>query len=168
MKKSINNLKAIVTDGMRLISKNSSPMVIRRYPNNIIKIYNRSVSWKTLQDILINGEYELEVREAQPDLFKTKQKTWGGYRFPGPGKQIGRPPAKDKKVPVTLSIRQSVKQKLLDILEIEDMNKNEFFENLISNIFDDVAKIDDKPECLGLTTCGGPNACKGCPADSCN
>ena len=24
----------------------------------------------------------------------------------------------------------------------------------------------DEMECLGLTTCGGPDACKGCPADS--
>jgi len=135
MKKSIENLKIIVNDGTRLISKNSDPITIRRYPNNIIKIHNRSVSWKTLQDILINGEYELELKEFQPDLFAISEKKWGGYRFPGPGKKLGRPLAKDKKVALTISIKQSVKQRLLDILALNEINKNDFFETIINSDF---------------------------------
>lgn len=142
MKKSIEELKAVVKDGMRLISSKTDSVVIRRFPNNIIKIHNRSVSWKALQDILINGEYELEVNESQLDLFKIKEKKWGGYRFPGPGKTLGRPRVKDKKVPLTLSIRQSVKNKLLTILEHDDLDKNDFFEQIIINQFDQIQAME--------------------------
>ena len=129
MKKSIEHLKAIVKDGTRLVSKTRDPVTVKRYPNNIIKIHNRSVSWKTLLDILINGDYELET---YPDFLKTASNTRGGHRFPGPGKRLGRSFVSDKKVPLTISIRQSVKQKLFELLETKGIDKNELFEDFIN------------------------------------
>lgn len=138
MKKSIENLKAIITDRMTLKRGSAEPIIIRRYPNNIIKIHNKSVSWKVLQDLLINGEYDLQIKESQVNLFDRDEKKWGGYRIARPGKKLGRKPVKDKKVPVTLSIRQSIKQKMLEILESQGIDKNQFFENCLNQAYDTI------------------------------
>ena len=145
MKKSIESLKAIVTDGMKLIRQSGDPVVIRRFPNNIIKIHNKSVSWETLLDLLVNGEYELDIKDSNSDLSKLNHKKWGGYRFPGPGKKLGRNKVKDKKVPVTISIRQSIKEKLLDILEVKEIDKNEFFETIINIAFEQLENNKNIP-----------------------
>lgn len=136
MKRSIKDLKKIVTDRTRLISSTGRPIIIRRFPNNIIKIHNKSVSWKSLLDLLANGDYQLDIDQAQP----VTTKNWGGFRFPGPGRTLGRNKVRDKKKPLTLSVKESVLKKMSDILEAKNISKNDFFEAVINHTHDTLNK----------------------------
>ena len=138
MNKTIDHLKAVVTDGMRLLSDSSPPIVIRRFPNNVIKVHNRIISWQSLQDLLINGEYALELNDTESNVLEFNKSSWGGYRVPGPGKKLGRKTVRDKKVPLTLSVRESVKEKMNELLEIRGIDKNEFFKHLINTAHDEL------------------------------
>lgn len=77
--KTISELKLLIKDGMKLRS-DSGEITIRRFPNNIIMMHGKSISWIDFQDLLINGTYRLVVNEDQQDI-NFKQSGRGGRRF---------------------------------------------------------------------------------------
>jgi hypothetical protein len=133
--KSINDLKAIVVDGSKLWSKSGQEIVIQRFPNNIIKIHNKPISWKNFHELLICGEYELIIKETNLDLFSDKEKKEkrGGARVPGPGKTLGRNKIKpgEKKRPRSIALTDDSELKLRWISKYYGVSKSEFITNLI-------------------------------------
>ncbi|MCG8553356.1 MAG: hypothetical protein MI799_23370 [Desulfobacterales bacterium] len=105
--KTISELKKIVKDGMFLQSENDT-VKIRRFPNNIIQIYGKSVSWVDFQDLLINGNYKLLIKEEQKEL-DFKQTGRGGRRLGSGRKKID--PAK-KKVVKSVSLSPEIFKRL--------------------------------------------------------
>lgn len=93
--KSIQDLKNIVQDGTIIKACNGSyEHKIRRYPNNIIMLQGKSISWSMLYDLLANGSCELDIKEDQKELFKMSGQ--GGQRIGSGRKKID--PAKKKVV----------------------------------------------------------------------
>lgn len=76
-KKFIEELKEIVNDGT-ILKSDSFEKKIRRFPNNIIMIGGRSISWADLHDLLTNGDVWLDIKGDQKELFK--QSGRGGRR----------------------------------------------------------------------------------------
>jgi hypothetical protein len=92
--KSIDELKDIIVDGMKLKS-GEREIEIRRLPNNVIKINNKLISWIDFQDLLLNGTYELIINENELDLFASEpirdlKKKRGGRREGSGRKKIDK------------------------------------------------------------------------------
>lgn len=117
MDKSIKELKNIIQDGMTLLAGDGTgEKIIKRLPNNVLRIDNKLVSWQQLHDWLTNGEYMLLINEDEPELVfpnkksknldfsNKKNKNWGGVRTAGKGKKIGRPQKTEKKRTVSFSL----------------------------------------------------------------
>ena len=131
MVKSVEELKAIVTDKM-VMKAGSNIVTIRRYPNNIIKIHNRSVKWTVLQDLLANSNYQLDIQEEQPEMFTRIKR--GGQRVAGPGKTLGRnpiDPGKKKKI-VSLSLSPDVIDALNTLAQEKGCSRSQYVEMLIN------------------------------------
>lgn len=92
MVKSIDELKILVVDGMKLKAGNKE-IEIRRFPNNVIKVHNKLISWADFRDLLINSDYELIVNEQDVDLLTgahqepAKKNQGRGGRRPGSGRK---------------------------------------------------------------------------------
>lgn len=132
MVKSIDELKSIIVDGM-ILKAGKREIEIRRFPNNIIKIHNRSIKWTALQDLLANSDYKLMVNEKELDLFEKKSNR-GGRRLPGPGKTLGRnkiDPDKKKKI-VSLSLSPDTISDLDKLAQEKGCSRSQYIEMLIN------------------------------------
>ena len=130
MVKTIKELKILITDGMVLKSKRGHELIIKRYPNNIIMIQGRSISWKDLQELLANSEYELVIPDSLKEQFFPKRKSnTGGARL-----GAGRKKVADKKKIKSFSLspkaieilKQNIKQN-----HNGKISQSEYIENLI-------------------------------------
>lgn len=135
MVKSIEELKLLIVDRMVLKSKNGNKIEIRRFPNNIIKIFNKSVTWIYLQDLIANSEYSLIVNENQEELNLEKQYNWGGRRLAGPGKTLGRPKKGDKKKLVGIYMDEATRYKFNIICHQLKKKKSDLISELIREYF---------------------------------
>jgi len=129
--KSIEELKAIVKDGMILKSKTET-ITIQRQANNTIKLHNKLVKWSHLQDLLSNSDWTLVVNETQDEIqFDQKQEGWGGKR-----EGAGAPKKKEKKKPTSFGLLPSVIQKLELLIDYHGVNKSEYLAQVITQDFD--------------------------------
>ena len=69
------------------LQSDNDTVKIRRFPNNVIQLHGKSVSWVDFQDLLINGNYKLLIEEEQKEL-DFKQKGRGGRRLGSGRKKI--------------------------------------------------------------------------------
>lgn len=135
MFKSIEDLKLLIVDGMILKSKNGDTIEIKRFPNNIIKLYNKIISWVDFQEFLINGDYELIINEKQESLDFGKKSKWGGHRLAGIGKTLGRPKKGEKKKLVGIYLDSSTRQMLDSICAESNYTKSYLISGLIKNYY---------------------------------
>ena len=134
MNKSIEDLKNIISDKSQILSKNGKESIeIRRFPNNIIKIYNKPISWISLQELLMNGDFTLLITEDQQEL-KLDEKRHGGLRL-GSGRKSKKNSEKKKVVSFTLSLdaRSTLDEsiKFINLGKKKKISKSQFIENLI-------------------------------------
>ena len=102
----IDELKNLIKDRITLQGITETFEIVR-FPNNVIRIDGRLVSWKHLENLLSGGEYKLILPEQ-------KKSNWGGLRSAGPGKKIGRNPAHPdmKKKPRSFAMSENDIQQL--------------------------------------------------------
>ena len=133
---SIDNLKKMIQDKMVLMSV-ADRIEIRRGANNILRIHGQLRTWKDLQDLVANGEYDLMTKDGKK-VVDSKDRGWGGARVAGPGKKVGQPkkdPAK-KKRPVTFSMSNEAKGRLDQLCERLGKKRSEVLDLLISEKLD--------------------------------
>lgn len=137
-KKDVPYLKEMIVDGMQLLTSNPEDhIIIRRYPNNIIKIHNKSISWVALHELLVQGDYTLMLDEKQADLFEDAvfeyEKKHGGVRIAGPGKTLGRNKIKpeEKKKIKSFGLSQDVITYMDFYCKESKISKSSFIESLI-------------------------------------
>lgn len=131
---SIDELKKMIQD-KTVLRGMSEEIIINRSANNIIRIHGRLVTWTDLQDILVNGEYDV-IRDGI-NIMDKKNPDWGGARLPGPGKKLG-PPKKDpakKKKPVTFSLSPATRDKLDEICKRTGRKRSDLIEEWIKEKF---------------------------------
>lgn len=128
MNKFISDLKNLITDKTQIYARDEKTVIeIRRFPNNIIKINNKSISWIALQNLLINGDFTLLINEKQEEL-KFGEKKHGGLRS-GAGRKTKTSGEKKKVKSFTLS--NAAIDHLEKLCERYDKNKSEVIELLI-------------------------------------
>lgn len=153
MKKSIEELKEIVTDGMLLKGAIKYPfidpstldeMIIRRYPNNIIRIDGRVISWVDLAEILITSDYELQTPGEKENLFK-KNTVRGGLRVAGPGKKLGRNPVDTakKKIVKSFSLEPAIIENLNNLANYQGVSMSRIVSMLINDKFIEKCRNSD-------------------------
>jgi len=129
---SISYLKTIITDGIKLKSKGDRYQIIKRFPNNVIRLNNQLISWAFLREILIQGDFVLSINEIDLDLFKKKH---GGPRVAGPGKTMGRPKKKIKKVVKSFTFSKKASERLDILASHHRISKSALMETLLNSEF---------------------------------
>lgn len=156
MVKSVKKLKAMISNDTELRTKSGSVTKIKRYPNNIIKLYGRSITWKTLYELIYTGDYQVLFQGKPNPLFDMDfvKSNHGGVRVPGPGKTLGRNkinPTNKRKIKSF-----SLSPDSIQIIETESvrsgMSQSEYIDYLILFLggnMNDKAKTNECPYCWG-------------------
>jgi len=121
--RSIENLKKYVKDQSYLKSDTGKKIMIQRCGNNIIKIHNRPVSWKHLQELVCNGSWELYTPDGTL-IFKNTNK--GGVR-----PNAGAKKKADTKKPVSFGLTKEIRTELETLCKKLKLNRSELIADLI-------------------------------------
>jgi hypothetical protein len=136
--KSVAKLKKIIKDEMEIVNfKDGSSLFIRRYPNNIIQINGKSISWINLKTLIKNGPYGIWYQGDVVDLFDVVNLDRGGKRA-GAGRKKINPELKAKVI--SISLDPEVLNKL-DHLCVKSMTKrSSFLATIITQKYNEIYK----------------------------
>lgn len=124
-------LKQVVTDGMFLKGlgpNKDNDIIIRRYPNNVIMMHGKAVSWDLLLGLILNGEYELIVQEQDKDIVTEKI-------IPLPKRGRPQKDKHEKKTPLSISLNREDIVKLKGISSYLSKNRSASVAHLIECFF---------------------------------